>query len=186
MAVLTHPTMSKGTGPASPGPKPVTQPPIIVEDLSQFESGPEPQQVQEPVQASKSLLVEEERKKLDDLIFLGKVSKEVDLAGHRFEVATLTHKEHTALMAELSEFAKASEASLFVIRAYTMAFVLKRIDGVRIDDIKTEGEFKNPFAKRLDLIDNMQLRVIEKLYEEYSVLSDESDKIVTSDNLKKS
>jgi hypothetical protein len=184
MAVLTHPTMSKGTGPASPGPKPIPQEPIIVEDLSQFESGPEPQPVQEPVQAPKSTLAEEERKKLDDLIFLGKVSKEVELAGHRFELATLTHKEHTALMREL---AKVSEtANLFVIRAYTLAFALKRLDGVGLDDIKIEGEFESPFAKRLDLIDNMQLRVIERLFEEYSALSDESDKIVTSDNLKKS
>jgi hypothetical protein len=185
MAVLTHPTMSKGTGPASPGPKPIPQAPIIVEDLSQFESGPEPQPSPTiEAQGQKPKLDDSERRKLDDLIFLGRVSREIDLVGHKFELATLTHKEHTMLMRELSRVS--DTANLFVIRVYTLAVAIKKLDGVSIDDIKTEGEFESAFAKRVEFIDSMQLRVIEKLFEEYSLLSDESDKMVTSDNLKKS
>jgi hypothetical protein len=181
MAVLTHPSMSKGT-PINQAPKAKEPEPVVVEDLSQFGASPEPQ-----VQAAPTLkdqLQEADRKQLDDLIFVGRIAKDVELVGHTFELTTLTHKEHTLLMREL---AKVSDtANLFVVRAYTLALSVKKIDGKALDEFQVEGSFESPFARKVEVIDSMQLRVIEKLFDEYSLLSDASDKLVTSDNLKKS
>ena len=44
------------------------------------------------------------KKMLESLIFLGRITKEVNVGKFKFSIATLTHREHNLLMQELYKF----------------------------------------------------------------------------------
>ena len=184
MANITHPTMRKST----PIQQEVVEPPkqnlFVVEDLSSFGSAPEPQQAMAEVAMEPKPVVDVTGKKqLEDLLFLGRTISMVELAGHSFEISTLTHKEHRQLMAEL--YKVSDEANQFTVRLYTLAFVLRTIDGVRLEDVPVEGQFDSELARKIGLIDNMQYKIIERLFQEFERLTLASEELTTGDQIKK-
>ena len=130
----------------------------------------------------------EDRKKLESILFLGRLTKIVDFAGHKFEVSTLTNREQNDIVRELYGFSEG--ADLFIIRTLTLANALKSIDGIKLDDMdvyseEEESQFTSKYNRRKDIVDNMQLSVVEKVYEEYTNLLKESDALITGDAIKK-
>jgi len=130
----------------------------------------------------------EHRKKLESIIFLGRLSKTIDVAGHKFEISTLTNKEQNDIVRELYSFNEG--ADLFVIRTLTLANSLKSVDSMKLDDMDVFSEeeeltFKTKFHRRMAIIDNMQLSVVEKLYNEYNELLKENEVVTAGDEIKK-
>jgi hypothetical protein len=121
---------------------------------------------------------------LEDLLFLGCANREITIGKIKFEISTLTQKENSELVKELY---KASDgADLFVIRAITLAYAIKYINGVRFDDIplssfEEEAQFSTTLEKKLHILDKMQKSIIEKLHDEYIDLVDVSDKALEGD-----
>lgn len=156
----------------------------VVEDLSVFEAQEEVVEKGEVVfeATTKKLLSEQGRQIIEDLLFVGKTSKTVEIAGHKFELSTLTHREHNLLMKELAKINET--ADIFNIRIYTLSSAIRSIDGVKFDEVidSTSGIFEG----KLNFLDNLQLKVIEQLFMEYSKLVEETDKIVTGESIKKS
>jgi hypothetical protein len=180
MAALTHSSMGKNpTIQSEPTPKKIES--LVVEDLSAFEGTPAVEVAQVPV-PKQSTLSEGDKKKMEDVLFMGRTAQIVEVVGHKFELSTLTHKEYNTLIKELG---KKETANTFDIRTCTLAFALRSIDGIKLEDLPTEMEYASVIDKRVDLIDNMQLKVIERLFAEYDKLSTEADKLVAADNLKK-
>ncbi len=115
---------------------------------------------------------------LESLIFLGSSSKDVEIGGHKFKISTLTHREHNHLMKELYKFGEG--ADLFTLRTLTLAFALKTVNNTPLENITLpdEEQYLTSFAKKLAIIDSMQMNVIAKLYNEYNdLLKDIDDKV---------
>ncbi len=122
------------------------------------------------------------QKALEKLIFMGRHSKEIDLVGHKFEISTLSHKENNAIVAELMNFGEA--ADLFTIRVLTLAYALRKIDGASLDETELVGDLESDFHKRMTIIDNLQLSLVERLHAEYEKLVKEADDVVYGETIK--
>jgi hypothetical protein len=165
MATLTHPSMSKNT-PIQEAPKAASQV-LVVDDLSAFGSAP----TSEPILTPEVKVPINNR--LEELLFLGKTTKMVEIAGHTFELSTLTHREHTNLARVIGT---TDNVSIFDARALTLAVAIRKIDGLEL----------GTFEERREFIDGMQLKVIEKLFGEYNDLDQESSASISGESLKKS
>ena len=75
-------------------------------------------------------------------------------------------------------------ADLFVVRILTLATALRSIDGTPLKDLEVEGDFQDDKHKCMSIIDNMQLAIVEKLYDEYNSLLKESDTLLAGDKIK--
>lgn len=188
----------------------------IDDKLKQFERSEMPQMVEEPVMqvesqpignlqpvsvpvvqdtppqaaASKqsSMLTPELKRKAESLIFFGKLTKDVEIAGHKYQLSTLTSREQTEILKAL--YSVADAADLFTVRSYTLANALKSVDGISIDEadvFEDEGPdtFPSKFHRRVAVLDNMQLMIIEKLYNDYNELIKESESMVNGTLIKK-
>jgi hypothetical protein len=121
---------------------------------------------------------------LEDLLFLGCASREVTIGKIKFEISTLTQKENSELVKELY---KASDgADLFVIRAITLAYAIKHINGVQFGEVpltslEEEAQFSTALEKKLHILDKMQKSIVEKLHDEYIDLVEVSDNALEDD-----
>lgn len=199
MVNLTHPKMMKGRD----TPKTTPQAQSYVVDnmsggepdadfdrrLAEFEgtalSEPQQIEVQRPVPPAVETKVMNEaqvQKALEDLIFIGRYTKEVELGGHKFELGTLTHRENNDIVAELMTLGEA--ADLFTVRVLTLAFALRKIDGVTLNDMPIDMEFEDNLQKRMTIIDYLQLGVVERLHKAYEEMVGESESAVFGENVK--
>ncbi len=122
------------------------------------------------------------QKALEKLIFMGRHSKEIELVGHKFEISTLSHKENNDIVGELMNFGEAVD--LFTIRVLTLAYALRKIDDVSLDETELVGDFKSDFHKRMTIIDNLQLSLVERLHTAYEKLVKEADEVVYGETIK--
>jgi hypothetical protein len=161
---------------------------LSVDDrLSAFEGGEEINEVQnissiipKPLQDA---MDENTKKTLEKLIFMGRYSKEIEFADHKFELSTLTHKENNEIIKELIKFGDA--ANLFTVRVLTLSSALKKIDGVSLDDLEFSGDFENDFYRRMAIIDNMQVSLVERIHNAYEEMVKEAETVVYHENVKK-
>lgn len=191
MSKLSHPSMGKVQSPQVNLPKPQTyvvadetQTNSIQDRLAQFEAPSQDTKTETGIEfkmpVKKSL-----PEVLEKLIFIGRISEEIPIAGSKFEITTLTNREHAQIIKVMYGFT--DPADLFTIRILTLANALKKIDGVALDDLQVEGDFEDDFHKRLSIVDNLQLSIVEKLYSEYEkLLKVESDVGKDKEELKNS
>jgi hypothetical protein len=200
MANLTHPKMMRGRE----SPKTTANAPqsYVVEDmthnmpdedldrkLAEFEGKTTDNANERPVERPVPPAVEtkvptdkDRVKALENLIFIGRHTKEVDLGGHKFELGTLTHRENNDIVAELMNLGDA--ADLFTVRVLTLAYALRKIDGVELDDMPIDLEFNDRMHKRMTIIDYLQLGVVERLHKAYEEMVKESTESVFGEKIK--
>ena len=123
---------------------------------------------------------QEQKRRLEKLIFTGRQLKVVDILEHKFELSTVTNKEHQEMVKGLGD-----NVDLFKIRSLTLANALRTIDGIRLDDLTNKDNDLTDFLRRVDIIDNLQLALVEKLYEEYNNLLKENDTLISGASIKK-
>lgn len=189
MTKITHPSMGRGDSVSAPTQEtqsyvvedtsivPDTVP-TIEEHLKKFEAKPEPTSSTITVRAPNP-----NKEKLESILFIGRLTKEVEIYGHKFELGSLTNREHNQMIKELYNFGEG--ADLFTIRILTLAHALRSINGVALEDIPIEGDFINNYYRKMAILDNMQLSLIEKLYEGYSELVGEVEEVSGGEEIKK-
>jgi hypothetical protein len=195
MVRINHPSMTKGT--AREKNAQLEADTYVVEDattsldkkLAEFEGvqdiqeqkSPDAQPVPKPTVPNK---VPEKsiQQSLENLIFIGRDSKVLDMAGHKFEISTLTHREHNHVIEELMSLGNA--ADLFAVRIYTLAYAVRKIDDKPLEQIELDGEFENDYAKKLVILDYLQFSLVEKLWKAYETLVSELDSNVYGENIK--
>jgi len=174
-------------------------PQFVEEPIMQVESQPvenaqpepTPQVIRPQAVAPRQLataLTPELKRKAESLIFFGRMTKDVEIAGHKYQLSTLTSREQTEILKAL--YSVADAADLFTVRSYTLANALKSVDGILIDNAdvfedETDETFTSKFHRRVAVLDHMQLMVIERLYNEYNELIKESESVVTGSAIKK-
>lgn len=189
MSKITHPSMAPAkTTPANQTTQSVqtyvvdnaTTPPeppapTIDDRLAQFESPePEPTGVEYPMPEKKPI-----SKALEKLIFIGRLTEEVEVSGVKFELNSLTNREHNEIIKMVYSFSE--PADLFTIRVITLANSLKKIDGISLDEIDLEGAFESDFHKRISIVDNLQLIVVEELFTAYEKLVGKEEEVSKED-----
>lgn len=104
------------------------------------------------------------RKIFEDLVFLGKLEKDVKLYGKIWTFTTLTAEEQveaTAVTGQLEPIARIN-----ALRVQLLARSLRKIDGNEIVD-KEEA---------LEIVRSLQFPIINALYEKYEELQSEQEK----------
>ena len=193
MAKITHQEMRRGQDVSQQTP---TTQNYIVDDLSDtttqqgidqrlaaFQDTQKEEEVQSVIPPRPEVKIPaEDKKKLEKIIFMGRHSKTVEFAGHKFEMSTITHKENNEIMVRLMRIGEA--ADLFTIRVLSLALSLRRIDDIKLALVDVEGEFPTELDHNVAVIDNMQLGLVERLYAAYEDLVKEADSIVYGEVIK--
>lgn len=125
----------------------------------------------------------EDKRAIEQVLFAGRITKTVDVCGVKFVISTLSHKEHNEITKKIYAFGDA--ADMFVLRSLFLAQSVKDINGKKIEQVVFNHSGSNDFQAKVDFIDSMQLKVVEKLYKEYKELTDEVDKLFGGETLKK-
>ena len=178
-------------------PTPAAPQNYVVEDLSGIQSpasnidqrlaafveqAPRAEERQVPEVKRESFVPEDEKRQLEKIIFMGRHSKMVEIAGHKFELSTITHRENNEIMSRLMKVGEAVD--LFTIRVITLACAIRTLDGIKLRDVEIEGVFESDLDHNIVLIDNMQVGLVERLYKGYEDLLKESDSLVYGEAIK--
>lgn len=159
----------------------------LEERLRQFETGSRKSYGDETTAAPYSnapIKSKMSKKTLEDLLFAGRVNKEFTIASNKYALSTLTNKEHNMVVKELYNLGDSTD--VLIIKTLTLALALKSINNVSLDDIEVDGTFDSDLYRRKEIVDNLQLTVVERIYELYSGMVEESQKLVQGEDLKNS
>jgi hypothetical protein len=164
-----------------------TVPDESIQDVSQVSvtSGPKETVVVQPQQNERAEV--KSKSMLEDLIFLGRTSRNVEIGGFDFELSTLTQQESTSLMKNLFQLS-GDGSDVFLMRSMTMAYAIRSVNGVPLEDVPLPGDqvYETAYKKRLAVIDNMQRTIVEKLHDEYVDLSEKTEEALDGEDLKNS
>ena len=177
-------------------PTPAAPQNYVVEDLSGIQSpasnidqrlaafveqAPRAEERQVPEVKRESFVPEDEKRQLEKIIFMGRHSKMVEIAGHKFELSTITHRENFELMSRMMSLGEVLD-----LRVCYLACAIKKIDGVKLKDVEIEGEFATELEHNIAVVDNMQVALVERLNKQYEELIKESDSLVYGEAIKNS
>jgi hypothetical protein len=177
-------------------PTPAAPQNYVVEDLSGIQSpasnidqrlaafveqAPRAEERQVPEVKRESFVPEDEKRQLEKIIFMGRHSKVLELAGHKFEISTITHRENYELMARMMSLGEVLD-----LRVCYLAYAIRKVDDINLKDIEIEGEFGSELEHNIAVVDNMQVALVERLYKNYEDLIKESDSLVYGEAIKNS
>jgi hypothetical protein len=120
-----------------------------------------------------------ELKGLEDLIFLGSSSRDVNIGNFSFTLATLSSREQEVVFKNALKVPEQERLLLF--KRGMLALSLKKINGKKIETYFEDDSFDS----RNNLIGNLQQSVFDILFSEFEKLTEETSKILTAENLKK-
>jgi hypothetical protein len=119
---------------------------------------------------------------LKDLIFLGRLQREVEIGGYKFFLTTLNTKEQRVVMQKIMVVDDVTR--LLDAKPVTLAFALKTVNDVNLEDICEDENLEDSFDKRISVIMSLQVGLIESLFKAYEELIEESSKTFEVDDLK--
>ena len=119
---------------------------------------------------------------LKSLVFLGRLSEVVDIAGYKFVVTTLTTKQQRDIMQTVM---KADQVERIIeIKPVTVSHVIETINGVPLEELCPDDSIEDLADRRLEVVLNLQTNVIEKVYQVYEKLVKTSNEELGLDDLK--
>jgi hypothetical protein len=120
---------------------------------------------------------------LKNLIFLGRLTKEIKIGGFSFKISTLTTAQQRDVMKTIMKDGDAAERMLDV-KPLTMSYSVQSVNGVSLDSLCTDDSLTNIQERKLNVMLNLQSVLLEKLYREYDELVSRSGKDIGIDDLK--
>lgn len=99
-----------------------------------------------------------------DLVFLGRMDKEIEIAGWSFTLQTLTGQEQRQLLAKIMSLE--ADQRLIYAKPFTIGMSLSEINGTPLEVAAVSAGFEDP----LEFICSWQDPLIERLYDEYEKL----------------
>ena len=126
-----------------------------------------------------SLSVPKELKGLESLIFLGRNTRDVEIAEYTFTVATITSKEQDMIFKKALDLPE-EDRNIFFKQAL-LASSLKKINGKEIELYLEEGSLE----EKLELIGQLQVTVCNYLMSHIEQITSEAGNLLKVENLKK-
>jgi len=121
-------------------------------------------------------------KKLESIIFTGKMESTIEVAGSRFELSTLTNRENNNIIRTL--MAAGDISDVLSVRVLTLSYVIKKINDVPFGDLVDDSGIASE-DQRVSIVDNMQSSVIEHLWAKYEEMLTEHEGLIDGDKIKK-
>jgi|TARA_R110001583_G_scaffold16234_16_gene66327 hypothetical protein len=120
---------------------------------------------------------------LQDLVYLGRISEDVEFSGFTFRVRTLSTGQQRQLVERIMLL---TEAERFArVRDYTMAQAVETVNNVPLEKLCTDDTIDNEYEKRLSVISGWQSVLVDTLYKEYEKLFEKSSNSFLESDLKK-
>jgi len=193
---IEHPSMRKAKGVATktanhyvvddesqpqPSPEPTYSP--IPDSMfnTTISSGPKTEHVEVPQETQ---VPQKQASMLEDLLFLGRATKDVVIGKFTFGLQTLNHEENVEMAKAL--FRIGDGADYFTVRSYTLAHAVKTVNGQPLESLSDQDPSIPPVERRLAVLQKMQRSVTDKLNEAFDALVEDSDKSVEVDAVKNS
>ncbi len=123
-------------------------------------------------------------KSLKDLIFLGRVEKSVICGDCSFLMKSLTAEDQKNMVAKVMRMPE--DIRLLNAKIVSVAFAVDKINGIPLEDLAEDnGEKLDTYDKKISVIQNLQLSVVNKLFKNYEELLDESSSKIEIEEVKK-
>jgi hypothetical protein len=122
-------------------------------------------------------------KSLRDLIFLGRIERSVEINGFLFKLTTLSVQEQKDVVFKLIKIPE--ENRIFNAKIVSLAFAVKSINLIPLDQIDVDGNFEDLNDKKINIMQELQVSVINKLYKIYEEMITESEYEVNIEEIKK-
>ncbi len=128
---------------------------------------------------SKSLAVPKELRGLEDLIFLGFKTKDIDLGTFQFTIRTISTANQELILKKA--LLVPEEERILFFKKGLLAMSLYKINGKTLDLYFEEDSFEF----RLNLVDSLQQSIFDVLFEQVDLLVSSARDDIKVDNLKK-
>nr|BDD46264.1 hypothetical protein 96 [bacterium] len=112
-----------------------------------------------------------------DLVFLGKLQKTVEVAGWTFLIHTLTAKEQRELLSHI--MALPADKRLIFAKPYTVWMALDLINDTPVEVAAQAAGFED----ELEFVCSWQDPLVERLYNEYDSMLDESRAVFQTEKI---
>jgi len=123
-------------------------------------------------------------KTLKDLIFLGRVEKNVICGDCSFLMKSLTAEDQKIMVAKVIKLP--DDLRLLNAKIISIAFAIDKVNGTPLEDLAEESEeYLDIYDKKISVIKNLQLSVVNKLFKNYEELLEESNSQIEIDEVKK-
>jgi hypothetical protein len=119
---------------------------------------------------------------LRDLVFLGKLTETVNIAGFKFVVTTLSASQQRDIMHEV--MSADQNQRLLDVKPITVSYVIDTINGVPLESLCEDDNLTDEFDRRLNVVMSMQASVVERVYQVYEGLVRSSNKEIGLEDLK--
>jgi len=122
-------------------------------------------------------------KNLKDLIFLGRIERDVACGECSFSMKSITAEDQRNMIAKVIKLP--DDLRLLNAKIISLAFSVDRVNGVPLEDIAEEGDFEDDFDKKISVIKNLQISVVNKLFKNYEEIIEESNSQIEITEVKK-
>lgn len=134
-------------------------------------------------QQKEAVQPKQELKTLKDLIFLGRIEKKINISGFEIGLKSLTIQDNKYI---IEKILLSDNASKFVdAKILSIVTHINTINEVPVENLCEDESITNPMDRKLNVVSNFQLSLIEKLYEFCNKIDEESGKEVEVNEIKK-
>jgi hypothetical protein len=127
----------------------------------------------------KSSSIPRELKGLEDLIFLGASTRDVQIGDFTFTLGTLSAREQDEIFREAIKLPETER--VFFFKKAILACSIKKINGKNMSSYIDDVDINS----RINVVMSLQQSVFDYLFSEVDKLTEETSKSLTEDNLKK-
>ena len=120
---------------------------------------------------------------LNDLVFLGRLEKQVEIFDYKFSVTTLTTLQQKNVIAQIMK--SDVEERLLEVKPRTLAHAVLSVNGVPLEELCNDDSISGDDNKRLAVVTSWQSVLVERLFNEYQELVEQTNKDFEVQDLKK-
>jgi len=123
-------------------------------------------------------------KTLKDLIFLGRIERNVICGDCSFLMRSLTAEDQRIMVSKVMKLP--DDLRLLNAKIISIAFAIDKVNNTPLEDLAEESEeHLDIHDKKISVIKNLQLSVVNKLFKNYEELLEESNSQIEIDEVKK-
>ncbi len=137
------------------------------EETAQFER--EIRDAREARRTGKTRLNDGARRRIEMLVGMSRTTRDFEVGGHKYALQTLSSKEMRVAIMSAAAF-DGSVQSPFEIRRQFLAYALTQVAGLEVSQFVGSNEHE----AKLELIDNLDEALLNRLYDEYLAMVNEA------------
>ena len=130
-----------------------------------------------------AVIKKQEFKSLKDLIFLGRIEKKINISGYEIGLRSLTIQDNKYI---IEKILLSDNASKFVdAKILSIVTHINTINEVPVENLCEDDSIINIMDRKLNVVSNFQLSLVEKLDEICNKIDEESGREVEIEEIKK-